>query len=464
MGKIEARDVTVIVPTRGRKDRVGALLAALNHPHDRTLIVVDEGREGIDLPASLNGQIIVKCKPDAGSVKAWEAGIVAAATSHVLLLNDDVELEAGCLAEAIRFYNERFPNGDGVVGLNHGPLWAHIACFALMPKMFYMEYCYPTPFKRYCVDNEFTEKAKALGLYARCETARLTHDFPPHQEPDHTNDWNIFIPRLEAWMSKVRVKTTKPKVFIAVPVLFNVDPNFFSAMISFIVDRPPFDYQLGRLVGDADISRARNNLTMGFMKSNCTHLLFVDSDLIFSADQIERLIGHNEDIVGGFYPKKKQTDVPEWVCNVKPSPEKMDPRRLTEVNYMGTGFLCIRRNVIEKMLEVLGDELVYAVDENPGQFGFDLWRRGVYKYPDGNRRYLTEDWYFCQTAIDLGFKVWGDNSVILKHSGNAIYPLESQEKIMRELGLFGSAPDKVVESIAAASVASPPREAAATFA
>jgi hypothetical protein len=35
---------------------------------------------------------------------------------------------------------------------------------------------------------------------------------------------------------------------------------------------------------------------------------------------------------------------------------------------------------------------------------------------------------------------------------------------MRELGLFGSAPDKVVESIAAASVASPPREAAATFA
>ena len=87
---ITARDVTVIVPTRGRKDRVGALLSQLRHPHDRVMVVIDDGRESEDLPSCLNGQILIRCKPDAGSVGALEAGIMAANTSHVLLLNDDV--------------------------------------------------------------------------------------------------------------------------------------------------------------------------------------------------------------------------------------------------------------------------------------------------------------------------------------------------------------------------------------
>lgn len=256
-----------------------------------------------------------------------------------------------------------------------------------------------------------------------------------------------------------------PRVFIAVPIMFHVDPHHFDCVVNFLVHKQPFRYQYARLVGDSDISRARNNLTAGFLKSDCTHLLFIDSDLVFDAAHVQRMLSHDLDIVGGFYPKKKQSEIAEWVYNCKVPPPPMDERRLTEVNYMGTGFLMIKREVIETMIEKLGEQLIYEVDDAAGMVNFDIWRRGVYQYPDGRRRYLTEDWYFCQTAIDLGFKVYGDNGVILKHSGNAVYPLVSQEKKMRELGLFGESPSDTGDSPpAAVSVASPPRETAATLA
>jgi hypothetical protein len=465
---ISVRDVTVVVPTRSRKDRVGTLLSNLTHPHDRVIVVVDKGRESEDLPANLNGQTVIACEPDCGSVRAQETGILSAETSHVLCLNDDVELFPGCIEEAVQFYNETFPKGDGVVGLNHGEEFKHIGCFTIMPKSFYVENCFPTPFKRYCVDNEITEKAAALGLYARCESARLKHDFPPHVEPDHTEDWKAFHPRMLRWAKSLgldkAVVSGQPKVFIAVPILFWVDPHFFDCVTNFLCHKWPFAYQFARLVGDSDISRARNTLTAGFLVSECTHLLFIDSDLAFSGEHIARILSHDEDVVGGFYPKKKQSEVSEWVCNAQIPPQPVDERGLIPVRYMGTGFLMVKRRVIEKMLEVHGDELVFEVDDVPGKFGFDLWRRGVYKYKDGHRRYLTEDWLFCQTALDLGFNVYGDHKVILKHSGNAVYPLNSQEKKMREMGLFGTATPPVEVPTAAGSTPSPARELAATFA
>jgi len=454
---ISVQDITIVVPTRDRKDRVGTLLSTLEHPHDRVIVVVDEGREKVDLPDQLNGQCVVKCKPDCGAVRAAEAGIEAAKTSHVLLLNDDLEMEKDCLPNLLAFYNDNFPNSDGIVGLNHGPEYAHIACFALMPREFYMEHCYPTPFRRYCTDNELTEKAKMFGRYARCETARVKHEFPPHQEPDHSRDWNLFVPRMQKFADEIRASLPpmKNSVFIAVPIFNSVDVHFFDSMMKFVKADSGLNCKLAVVAGDSLVPRARNTLTMEFLKSDCSHLLFIDSDLIFGADQVARILSHDEDIVGGFYPKKQQGE-PELVFNCLTPPAPMDERRLTPVKYIGTGFICVKRRVFEKMIEEYGDDLMFAVDGKPGKIAFDFWSVGVYKYKDGSSRYLSEDWYFCQRAIDLGFTIYGDNGIILKHSGHAIYPLATQEdKLFKRLPTSGAA-------TAAVSPASPLVEAAAT--
>jgi hypothetical protein len=42
-------------------------------------------------------------------------------------------------------------------------------------------------------------------------------------------------------------------------------------------------------------------------------------------------------------------------------------------------------------------------------------------------RYLSEDWFFCERALRLGYEIFADTRVVLKHVGEAIYPLKSQE-------------------------------------
>lgn len=450
---ISIRDVTVIVPTRGRKDRVGALLKTLDHPHDRTVLVVDEGRESIDLPDNLNGQKVMTCTPNCGCIKAMEVAIKDCKTSHLLLFNDDVEPQPGFIRKAVKFYNERFPDGRGLVALNHGDKYRHLGCFAIQPKAFYMEHLYPSPYKRYCLDNEWTAKARALGLYAQCEESVVVHDFPGHIEPDHTDDWKLHQQRMQEFEEKCPPK----KLFIGVPVFAHVNVHFFDALIKFLQQPHSFKFQLACVAGDALVTRARNNLTVEFLKSDCTHLMMIDSDLVFSAEQIERLVAHNEDVVAGFYPKKKDGPECELVYNCFNPPKPTDHRRLISVRYMGTGFMLIRRNVIEKMVSEMGDELIYEVDGHPGKFGFDFWPVGVYKYQDGNRRYLSEDWYFCQRCLDLGFNVYGDTGVMLKHSGTAIYPLLCQQE-----KLFVKAPAEAGhDESPAAVVESPPAAVAA---
>lgn len=222
------------------------------------------------------------------------------------------------------------------------------------------------------------------------------------------------------------------KLFVAVPVYGGVDPFFTQSLMKLVAD-PTVSMQLRMCPGDSLVARARNSLTADFLESDCTHLLFIDSDLIFGADQVARMAGHGEALVGGLYPKKQQGDV-AWVLNGCAEPTEVRPDGLQEVRYVGTGFMRIAREVFERMIVAYGTELVYTPDHRKDRVEYDFWSCGTYQYKDGTRRYLSEDWYFCQRWLDLGGQVWADTRVVLKHVGMAVYPLISQEK---ELGLKG---------------------------
>ena len=57
---------------------------------------------------------------------------------------------------------------------------------------------------------------------------------------------------------------------------------------------------------DSLITRARNNLIAKAMTNpEMTHVLFIDSDIIWSPNDIVTLIRNDKDVIGGIYPKKK---------------------------------------------------------------------------------------------------------------------------------------------------------------
>jgi FkbM family methyltransferase len=211
-----------------------------------------------------------------------------------------------------------------------------------------------------------------------------------------------------------------PKLFVALPCYGDM-PAVFVRCLASLIQSPPCSLQVKLAIGDSLVSRARNSLTGDFLASDCTHLLFIDTDLIFSSEHIARLLSHNTPLVGGFYPKKQDGDL-AWVCNALIDHHPPETAAgLQELRYIGTGFMLVERQVFERMID---STIAYRADHT-GRDEHDFWRVGVYQ-----GRYLSEDWFFCQRALDLGYKVYGDTRVILKHWGSASYPLKSQEAMI----------------------------------
>lgn len=214
-------------------------------------------------------------------------------------------------------------------------------------------------------------------------------------------------------------------VFVGVPIYGSIPAGFFQSMMQFHAD-PKVDARLALKVGDSLVSRARNCLVADFLETDCTHLLFIDSDLVFSPDHVARLVAHDVDIVGGCYPAKAEGPI-KWILNTYHEQRDVRENGLQEVRYVGTGFMLVKREVFLHMIESYGDDIAYKPDESDRAIEWDFFAVGPYQYPDGSRRYLSEDWFFCQRALDLGYKVWADTKVVLKHIGHAVYPLASQQ-------------------------------------
>ena len=213
----------------------------------------------------------------------------------------------------------------------------------------------------------------------------------------------------------------KIKIFFPMPIYGGVDPYFFQSVLKFL-NAPKYEIHPFFMIGDSHVGRSRNRCASAFLASNCDYLLFIDSDIIFDGAHVDALVERDLDIVGGLYPKKQKELA--WVCNALQGNDTCDDTGLQEMRYMGTGFLLIKRRVFERLKNEI-PELAYHPDDGEQAAApmlHDFFRSGVYAFGD-RRRWLSEDWYFCQMARDVGFKVYADCRVALKHVGQLIYPL-----------------------------------------
>jgi len=209
---------------------------------------------------------------------------------------------------------------------------------------------------------------------------------------------------------------------IGLPVYGGYHPLFIPGLLD-LVRRPPCSLHIAPMVGDSLVSRARNRIAATFLRSSCTHLLFLDTDLIFSPEHVARLISHDIPFVIGLYPKKQAKLA--WVCNTRADFPPRDPDTgLQRILYGGTGCMLIARQVFEAIIEKNPD-LAYQPDDGEDDMPlYDFFKVGVHHDPVvDRRRYLSEDWFFCQLAAEAGFPLYADTHVVLKHCGDAIYPL-----------------------------------------
>lgn len=192
--------------------------------------------------------------------------------------------------------------------------------------------------------------------------------------------------------------------------------------------------------GDSLVNRARNNLAHNFLNGYPGErdgkptrvlydwLLFVDTDLIFQPDAVtavfEMAKRRGVGIYAGTYPIKQLK--PKVVFNNMPGCTP-DDKGEVEVREAGTGFMMIHRGVFEKMVSVFSDEMRFESDmgdmQGPRTIKYDFFTVGVRRDPIlGYKRFLSEDWYFCQRWREMGGKIWMKTTVQCGHIGSFVFP------------------------------------------
>ncbi|MCK9369104.1 glycosyltransferase [Candidatus Dojkabacteria bacterium] len=219
--------------------------------------------------------------------------------------------------------------------------------------------------------SQFISVGKSLVNYARNENKKIIH-------PNNPQRILIAIPTAKY----VETATMKSIYDLDVPEGYDTDLQFF------------YGY---------NIDQVRNLIADWALKYD--YLFSVDSDIILPNDSLNKLIGHDKDIVSGIYRQRKNEHILEiydtnpfgGVIN-KPYWQIKD-KGLVEIAACGFGCVLIKSDVIKGI-------------------GYPQF---VYKSAIDHKDTISEDIYFCGKARKLGYSVWVDSSILCSHIGNTTF-------------------------------------------
>jgi predicted O-methyltransferase YrrM len=162
------------------------------------------------------------------------------------------------------------------------------------------------------------------------------------------------------------------------------------------------------LQGNCHVDDARNAVVRDFLESDCTELVFLDADVSWEPDALVSLCRIDKDLVGGIYPYRRESD--EETMPVRHLPEIKVEGDLIEVEGLPTGFMKIKRHVLETMAATAKHYLKDDGKPHPVIFERD--------YFGGGRR--GGDIRFCMVWRDMGGKVYAAPELRLGHCGKMV--------------------------------------------
>ena len=239
----------------------------------------------------------------------------------------------------------------------------------------------------------------------------------------------------------------KEKIFIATPCYGGqLTEAYFRSTIRLLTfcNQHQIPIAFGTIANESLVTRARNVLVAYFLKSDFTRLMFIDADIEFQVEDVIKLIAHNKEVAVGAYPKKgvnwqriresvKQTDQPfddkaiasfgsDYAINFKfinrEAKQIAIENGLIRLHDGATGFMMIKREVIQKMIEKY-PELKYNNDLNtPPELNPHFYAFFDTMIDPKDKRYLSEDYTFSRRWQDIGGEIWLDPSISLNHYGS----------------------------------------------
>ena len=271
----------------------------------------------------------------------------------------------------------------------------------------------------------------------------------------------------------------KRKLFVATPMYGGMCNGMYtksSVDLAKLCQAYEIENKFFYLFNESLITRARNYCVDEFLRGSYTHLMFIDSDIGYDPNDVLSLLALSDpdedestrkEILCGPYPKKviawekvkRAVDkgyadenpgelerfVGDYVFN--PSDDQTEIRLDEAVSVLegGTGFMMIQREAFKKF-----DEAYPEMSYIPDHFrtvSFD-GSREIMCYFDAlidkeSKRYLSEDYMFCQWMQKIGVKTWMCPWMKLNHCGTHVFGGSLPD--LAQLGASATAdPDAIV--------------------
>lgn len=232
------------------------------------------------------------------------------------------------------------------------------------------------------------------------------------------------------------------KLFIATPMYGGLCAGYYAQSLLTLQNMlrdNRIDTACSFLFNESLIQRARNALVHGFLKTDFTHLMFIDADIHFDPKDVMPMLLADKPIICGIYPKKEIN----WhavhaaaVSGVSPQElrkysgsfvvnlvgykeeQKVDLNQAVEIWNGGTGFMIIKREVFEKLKDHVPS---YINDTN--DLGGNIGHERIHEFfatsiEQIGERLLSEDYHFCKIWREYcGGTVWAAPWAQLAHIG-----------------------------------------------
>ena len=199
------------------------------------------------------------------------------------------------------------------------------------------------------------------------------------------------------------------KVYIGIPFYGGACAEFVSSLLKThaAFHLAGFTVEVDMHTNCSILPKARNEILARFLASGFDKLLFLDTDMVWSIEDVFKLIKSEHEFCGLDYRKKSEEL--EMVSHL--TGRERDGWQ--QAFYVGAGVLCLDRSVVEKMTQHHAG--TRYVSEN-GEIVFALFD---FLLKDG--RYYGEDATFCHRWLEIG----GDISILkgakTKHIGHKNY-------------------------------------------
>jgi len=165
------------------------------------------------------------------------------------------------------------------------------------------------------------------------------------------------------------------------------------------------------LQGNCHVDDARNNVIQQFLLSDCDDLIFLDADVSWQPADLIALCNADADLCGGIYPYRREGMAEKMPVFLIPDQEP-EPNGLLQVAGLPTGFMKIRRHVLEKMAETADHYVNRAERRSKVPILFERTFEGGARWGG--------DITFCRKWHKLGGKMYALPELRLGHAAKVI--------------------------------------------